>query len=317
MYQIEPDLTKNKLYELCSEEQIFSHYFNHQVQLKTYYLNPLRNDKNPDCVYKISQSGFLYFHDYALGKSYSPIDIVMQIYNISFKEALHKIKNDIGKIEKVAIIPKEYVKEDYLIDLKVKKENWNNKYLKYWNDYYLTENVLNNFKVSPISYYWINNVLIQCQLSYCYYLGYNQNHKYKILNLKNKYKWTTNSLTNLQGYYQLPKTGKLLIITKSLKDVMVLSLFNIFSVAVQAETISLTKEQYLDLSLRFDKIIVFYDNDNAGLLNSNIISKLFNLSQIYIPICERYNNNIKDISDYIKYYGIEKTKNLLKKLLWN
>jgi hypothetical protein len=118
----------------------------------------------------------------------------------------------------------------------------------------------------------------------------------------------------LQGYEQLPKTGKLLIITKSLKDVMVLYELGYNAVALQSENDNLNKQIFIELSNRFKKIVIFFDNDLPGLDASVKLCEKYNLPRITIDSSYRAFYDIKDISDFISVFP-KGTKKLMKQLL--
>lgn len=71
----------------------------------------------------------------------------------------------------------------------------------------------------------------------------------------------------------LPKSGEYVVVTKSLKDVMVLYEFGIPAIAPISENCYLTDTQHHKLVSRFKKVIIFYDFDYAGITNSNKFRK--------------------------------------------
>ena len=65
----------------------------------------------------------------------------------------------------------------------------------------------------------------------------------------------------------LPKSGDdYVVITKSLKDVMVLYEFNIPAIAPNSETLFISDKQLEKLKSKFKNIVVFYYNDCVGIL---------------------------------------------------
>ena len=66
-----------------------------------------------------------------------------------------------------------------------------------------------------------------------------------------------------------------LVITKSLKDVMVLYEYGIPAIAPNSETIFVTEAQYQKLKNRFKRIYLFYDSDYAGITSMNQIRKKY------------------------------------------
>lgn len=64
----------------------------------------------------------------------------------------------------------------------------------------------------------------------------------------------------------LPKSGlDWIVVTKSLKDVMVLYEYGITAIAPCSENEFLTQAQYDRLKKKYKQIYLFYDNDKPGL----------------------------------------------------
>ncbi len=143
--------------------------------------------------------------------------------------------------------------------------------------------------------------------------------KFKIYRPYSEYrkdKWRTNcSAIDIQGYEQLPKNGDLLIITKSLKDVMVLYELGYNAVALQSENDKLNHKIYKDLSERFKRIVILFDNDEPGKDSAIKLADEYNLEYIFIDSSIYSLYNVKDISDYICVFGKNKTIELIKSLL--
>lgn len=66
----------------------------------------------------------------------------------------------------------------------------------------------------------------------------------------------------------LPESGDYVVITKSLKDVMVLYEFGIPAIAPISENCYLTEAQHAKLVRRFKHVVLLYDNDRAGKYNA-------------------------------------------------
>lgn len=82
------------------------------------------------------------------------------------------------------------------------------------------------------------------------------------------------------------------------------------AIAPISENCFLTEAQYAKLKSKFNKIILFYDNDLAGIENMNKIRKKFpDVHVLFIP--RHY--KAKDISDFYKMYGRTKTLELIEK----
>ena len=166
--------------------------------------------------------------------------------------------------------------------------------------------ILLKFDVEPISHYWVNGNRFTCKsITYAYKFG----NKLKIYAPYEKNnKWISNTNKNIiQGYKQLPRVGDLCIITSSLKDVMCLFKMGIPAIALQSEMQMPEEKIIKEISTRFNKTALFYDNDfdnpnNPGQLMANKIrnkyKKDYFLENILIP--DYY--KIKDLSDYISHF---------------
>ena len=115
--------------------------------------------------------------------------------------------------------------------------------------------------------------------------------------------------TTIQGYKQLPKKGKLLVITKSLKDCMVLYSFCIAAIAPQSETQFISDEILEELKQRFKYIVLLFDSDETGIAFTNTIKRKYTRIKPFI-IPRKY--KAKDISDFYKKYGYTETLALIK-----
>lgn len=92
---------------------------------------------------------------------------------------------------------------------------------------------------------------------------------------------------------------------------MTLYVLGFAAVTLQNEQVYLEKETFKQLSERFDEIVVFFDNDEAGFSGALEYNKLYKLDSIVIP--DEY--ECKDPSDLVAKIGIDDSKKLIKKLL--
>jgi DNA primase len=67
-----------------------------------------------------------------------------------------------------------------------------------------------------------------------------------------------------------------------------------------------------ELSKRFKRIVVFFDNDTPGIEGAKHLADLYGLEYVFIPVDEK----AKDLTDYYKINNFEKTRALLDSLLW-
>ena len=80
-----------------------------------------------------------------------------------------------------------------------------------------------------------------------------------------------------------------------MKDLMNLYEFGFVGIAPISENILMTDKQYNRLKEKYNNIIVFFDNDLAGVKGANKYKKKYNCKCIFIK-----RNYAKDISDLYK-----------------
>ena len=146
----------------------------------------------------------------------------------------------------------------------------------------------------------------------------NDKVSYKIYQPFNKhYKWMNNANYSVhQGYTQLPEKGDLLIITKSLKDVMsIKDVMGISSVGLQSESVMMKQSVMDEYKYRFTKVICLFDNDKAGKRLSVDFAETYNIPYFFMPELPK----VTDFSDLVKSIGIDKARdefnNKLKQII--
>ena len=312
MYGIFKSLTKENIFKYVDSYAIFKTYCEGFDQLGKAFHSPLRNDPNPS-AFVIFYEGDLLFKDFGLG-SFRAIDFVAQKYGLSFPEALQKINCDfnlkLGEYsdfnERNFDIPKHDFSEYNITKrpcvINIKRRELLPYDLDYWyGKYKIRKETLKLFNVYPISHFTINDYLyFAASKSYSYdYYWENEIFRRKIYQPLSKDKWYSNGGAVVQGEGMLPKNGRLLIITSSLKDVMALYEIGYTAIAPTSETSFLPEKYFAKQESRFKKIVLFMDSDEAGMKANKRLSEKWKLP--YINIAVGY--GAKDISDFINKYG--------------
>ena len=319
-YTFEPKITKEFLLSKNNEETYMSYYLGIPVQ-KGLFKSPLRNDNHVTCSFFRGKSGNLYFKDFADGKCLTFEGVVMEKYNCSYHEALRIIAKDFGftsdapvKKQVIKIQPK--FEGDKQTFIRVEVKDFTEAELKWWNSFGITKEILNKFKVYSCKTVFLNGYVYaqsaQHSPIYGYYFGKKENiEQWRIYMPKRKeFRFIGNvSTKTIQGYKQLPKSGKVVVITKSMKDCLSMYSFGIPAIAPNSETQFLTETMLNDLKKRFQYIVVFYDNDIPGIKNMRKLRKKYpELNYFFIP--RHY--EAKDFSDFYKKYGRDVTLSKIK-----
>lgn len=298
---------------------IFLYYLGHSFKVGEPFNSPLRTDKNPSFAVFQASNGNLLYKDFATGEVGDAVTFVKLKYKISRREAILIIyfdfvlsKKSFELNNKPKIVYKTRSKT-----IGVKSTVFTKQDINYWKEYGISIETLSRYNVIPVSAVFVDNKLIfnktKDQPIFAYLVG-DKIKIYRPNSLSKKDKWIGNTLSSsVLGLEQLKDKDDLLIITKSLKDIMVLDELGFSSISPNSETILLDKNIIEDLYKRFTSIITLFDNDETGMSLARKYKECYNIDSILLPL----DLNAKDISDFFKIYKYQKTIKLLKYLIAN
>ena len=327
-FSFQPKITKELILSRFSEEQLMEYYLHLPVK-KGLFRSPIRRDKQPTCSFYRNKSGTLIFKDFATGQHLNIFDVVQSIFRCDYFESLRIIANDFGIVRdnalhknpgKINLNPIK-IKDKEISKIQIEVQEFTDGELKWWGKYGISKDILKRFNVYSCKHVFLNDQLFAESQQHCPIFGY-YGKKYQGLELwrcyfpkRTSFRFITNwPSKKIQGYDQLPKKGKLLVITKSMKDSMCLYSCGITACAPNSENLFISDKVLEDLKSRFKNIVVLYDNDRPGLYNMAKIRREHpELTYVFIP--KRYGS--KDISDFYKDHGRKETLNLIKTfILW-
>lgn len=325
--QIKEALTFSNVFKYVSDYDIFRYYCPDFKEVGNKFKSPFRKEKQASAVVYSTPTGHLRFNDFVL-PTMSSVEFVKEMYSITLGEALNKIVLDF-KIKEIFAVDwggdtpspskapilynKQIIKATDTI-LQVRYRPWNEADIQFWGQYGISISTLTLFNVHPIDYFWINESRFKAE-KYAYSYNYYWEkgiYRRKIYQPYSKTaKWFANGGKVVQGESKLPYHGQLLIVTKALKDVMALYELGYTAIAPSSEK-TMPSNFYMDKQKkRFLNLVLFLDNDETGKEASIKHSEHLNIPYILIP--DEY--CIKDISDYVKKYGQDKSRKLMEKLL--
>lgn len=327
-FSIKPKITKELILSRFSEEQLMEYYLHVPVK-KGLFRSPLRKDRRPTCSFYRNGSNTLIFKDFATGQHLNIFGVVQEMFHCNYFEALRIIANDMGIVRDKSLQKNSgkinehpvRMQDKEMSKIQVEVQDFTDLELKWWGKYGITLETLKRFNVYSCKHVFLNGQLVAKSQQHCPIFGY-YGKKYQGIELwrcyfpkRTSFRFITNwPSKKIQGYDQLPKSGKLLVITKSLKDVMCLYSCGITACAPNSENLFVSNSVLEELKNRFENIVVLYDNDRPGLYNMAKIRKNHpELTYVFIP--RKYET--KDISDFYKKYGRKDTLKLIKKsVLW-
>jgi hypothetical protein len=285
--------------------------------------------------------GDLLYTDFGEG-SYRAIEYVMRKFNLDFRDTVRKINLDFGLqlidnsdrefryvrtiISKINPTPHFKEKSTTIID--VSYAPYKDYDLEYWQQYGWTEEMLQMASIRPIDYFWLTMehkgmikmpYAVPHELAYTYdYYRHNGIYRRKLYfpERDGKHKWISNvDNTVIQNWDLLPKGGgDTLYITSSKKDAGVFWRLNghyCNAIAPNNETVFLQNIIfYGKIRPRWNRIILFLDNDNTGIQNALKWSKMYDIEAYWNPI-----RAPKDPSDLVAKDGLREFNYQLQKLI--
>ena len=297
-YEQYSPLTPENILSRVSQQEIFEIVFKEGIQLdrEHHYKAPYRDDTVPDCYFeKVDRK--IYFVDFAASgkKSLTCFNFIMKVYNVSFYDSLEVVNryyslglgdntNSVKKIIENDYVEEENIKKSFkkrvitvLPRLYIYKDR------NFWHNYEISKENLVEDLVLGVELYQSTNRIGETfsvrPTKLCYaYTDFPDGRKKIYTPYGDKLeKWFTNCSQDDVGSIQhLPSRGRLLIITKSYKDCRVLRNQGLNAVWFQNEGMIPNMEILIDLCNRFDNIVIWFDNDSAGIANSRVVTELFN-----------------------------------------
>ncbi len=267
-------------------------------------------------------SGVYIYKDFAEGHTHTCFTYVQSKFFCTEEEALNIICNDFNLTKVVPIrLPApslNYVglrdgpEKRTITQIPIKKRSWCEQDT-YWDRYHIPREMLDFYEVIPLQNIWSK---YEEELKVIYYYkpsdpAYSYEHgngMRKILrpNVGRDLKWMSNLPRNVySGWKQLDETGDILIITKSLKDVMIWRMAEINGIAPQSESVKPTEGFVNLLKSKYSRIYTNFDPDPAGVKGKEAWEE-FGIGGFNVP-------EKKDVSDLVEARGfdLQQIRNLI------
>ena len=286
------------------------------IKIKSVF-NP--SEKTPSmCIYLCPYKNEYKFKDFSTGKQGGKIDLVQELFDLDYSQALFRSVQDYNKwvmdggiFDAEEFIPAPKFKLDATIP-----RDWNGNDADFWLHFNIGVSILSKYSVQPLDYFTmiketskdIEKIKIQKEGIYGYFNSMGKCYKiYQPHSKKNKF---TKIEEHLQGLDQLTYKKDYLVIVSSLKDGMCLSSFNfnLEFIAPHSENTMLKPHIIHNLKSKYKKVLCLFDNDDAGHTAMETYEKVYNIPGIYIK-------SEKDISDAVKKYGAKAIKPKLFNLI--
>lgn len=312
-------ITKQEILDNVPLIDLWQYYIPEFKHIGTSFLSPLRDENSPSAYIYISDNNELKYKDFGNGNQFDIFGFIQAKYNVNFYESLNIIANDFG-LTKCSLNPslKPLIAisggfSQQLVKIKseisVIEQGWNIVDYNYWSQFGINFEFLDKYNVKSIKSVTLdkNNKRFVFNSSksnpkYIYY--FDSGLKVYSPYANKQEKWLCNG-SFIEGYSQLDNKSDILIITSSLKDVMVYRLLGINAISSSSENNVLNSNFIDELHKRFTNIIVNMDGDLTGITINKLYKEKYDLNWFII-------DKEKDVSDYIKKFGLEKTRKMIK-----
>jgi hypothetical protein len=193
---------------------------------------------------------------------------------------------------------------------------------KYWEEIGVNENWLKFYNIHSANKLFIegNETWISTPTNPIFiYKIFDKIKAYRPLEENRSKKWISNvSRYDIQGWEQLPEFNdtETIIITKSLKDVIVLRTLGYLAIAPSSESVMIppTAMEMLNSQYGIKNFIIIYDRDHGGMMGAK---KMFTAYRGMYNITFKFLGRgfPKDISDFRRQYSESSIKRYLLHLL--
>ena len=193
-----------------------------------------------------------------------------------------------------------------------KTRKWTTQDQYFWTQFNIGSKLLEAHHIKPLESYKMTNEDKELCIKGLYLYGYfkEDGTLYKIYQPKTLDKKFIKVNSYIQGWEQVGKHPHL-IITSSLKDVMSIKSLklNIDVIAPDSENTMLKEEFIKQLQKKYQKIVLLFDNDEAGIKSMKTYKEKYPFIEIAVlPMS-------KDVSDSIKDFGAKEVFNRLVPIL--
>jgi hypothetical protein len=311
-------ITLEEVTSVIPEPIIALHYLALE-KIPTGIRSPLRKDEFPSMGIFSPEPNVVRYIDFSTGEKGSIIDLLSRMWNMSFKETLRRIYNELKdynnlseeenrEIKRYTRLAQTRVASRNDSKLFCKVRNWEDYDIEYWNSYGVDLCWLKLAEVYPISHKIIeknNNTFVFKADKYAYAFVERKEGKvtlkiYQPFNRRG-FKWSNkHDKSVISLWTKIPEFGDKLCICSSLKDALCLwANTGIPSIALQGEGYVISNTAILELKRRYKQIYICFDNDKPGFKDAIVLSEKTGFTNVVIP----YFEGGKDISDLMKVKG--------------
>jgi hypothetical protein len=319
-------LTEREVLERVDEYTLYCHYLEFEPQFGVKYTSPVRehekefDDRPSFGIFhtKVRKDVEYMWKDGGKGIHGDIFDLVRRLYRLQTRlQAQEKIEGDFGlgpgivtpqKVQMFKPLPTPSFR------IRVKSRPLKDQDVRYWAQFNVNPQLLQFYNTTAIQLYWTYDEQAAPKFPRTPGYAYRIWDRYKLyfpfeqpdFKFRNDY-----DERHLEGFCQLQFNSDLLVITKAMKDVMMMRSFGIEAVASRGEH-TMVDFKFMELFLnRYKHVIVLMDND--GKHKGPKYVEQYKIPFTQIPL----STGQKDPSDFCKAYGAAATDELLTQLIYD
>lgn len=308
-------IDEDTILERVDEYTLYCHYLEFEPDIRMNYPSPIRSDDdNPSfAIFPIegAKREFLWKDSGGRGEKGDIFKLVQLLYGYKYRaEAVSKVKSDFGlsgcecRGEKIV---RHTARLRESSDIRVRPRKFRKEDLEWWSMWNVDQELLKLYRVSSLYCYWLNPTqkvpVFTAGLSFVYRI-YDRYQLYFPERPKGKKFRMDLQEEHILGLQQLKFNSDLLIITKSMKDVMCLRSFGYEAVSPRSENTPLPGGAIDWFNQRYKRILVLFDNDMKHR------GEWYPYPKIYVPP----ESGSKDISDFTRDSGPVASRELLSQI---
>lgn len=309
-----------EILERVDEYSLYCSYLEFEPLVGAKYHSPIRSStggsEDTDPSFGIYEKKYgktpneYMWKDQAIAKHGDIFDLVMFLLNLrTRREAMQQVLVDAGIVEGrpsrriSTTATKKFVGYS---DISIKSWDFSERDLDFWRKFNIDKGLLKSYNVQSVKLYWLyadqSVPRYPKGIGFCYNIWDKKQLYFPWARKKDKFRtdWTE---ACVPGYLQLEYNSPLLIITKSMKDVMCLRSFGYEAIAARGESILLPKECIAYMKRKYERILVLFDND----MKHN--GELYEFDKVYVP---QVLAGDKDVSDFCNNHGAADTAEMLR-----
>ncbi len=283
--------------KIVNEESVYRYYYPGKFYIGL-HKSPFRNDRKSSFSIYITR-GRIKWRDHSTGERGDCVDLVMKVTGLTQHESLERIyldliKNTSVKRTRIESITPEIdlsINSKPYADIKIVNRVSSYQDDLYWLRYNITRDIRDSYYTGVADKVYLNNKLWATYSNHnpIYYYYFPDTDHLKIYRpFEKNSKWLGNVDNNqdIQGYYQCDIKNReigLLVLTKSMKDVMFLRSFGIDAMAINGENHEFNADFIRHLRKYCKNIVSLYDNDKAGVLAALKLWRTHHIPAIFIP----------------------------------